>query len=194
MISFWFKEIFQRVIDHQSSVTGKMRLISLINRRIHRWLCCAGGIFCLLITKAYAENTVDVSFSAEMIPAACRVSLDNGGTVDYGTLSLSSIRSSSPYLLTPRVIGLHIQCESLRQVAWMVNDEKAETRVRNLISARRPGAVNGKKRALTPASHALLKSTPGVDFLTLPRQIKCEFDGGAIPLNLVILLILRLLP
>jgi type 1 fimbria pilin len=59
------------------------------------------GIFCLLITKAYAENTVDVSFSAEMIPAACRVSLDNGGTVDYGTLSLSSIRSSSPYLLTP---------------------------------------------------------------------------------------------
>lgn len=91
------------------------------------------GIFCLLITKAYAENTVDVNFSAEMIPAACRVSLDNGGTVDYGTLSLSSIRSSSPYLLTPRVIGLHIQCESLRQVAWMVNDEKAETRVRNLI-------------------------------------------------------------
>lgn len=133
MISFWFKEIFQRVIYHQSSVTGKMRLISLIKRRIHRWLCCAGGIFCLLITKAYAENTVDVSFSAEMIPAACRVSLDNGGTVDYGTLSLSSIRSSSPYLLTPRVIGLHIQCERLRQVAWMVNDEKAETRVRNLI-------------------------------------------------------------
>lgn len=44
MISFWFKEIFQRVIYHQSSVTGKMRLISLIKSRIHRWLCCAGDI------------------------------------------------------------------------------------------------------------------------------------------------------
>lgn len=134
MKSVWCRERCQCDTQSQSRVTGKTRRMSIIKSRIRRWLCCAGGIFCLLITTgAYAEKSVDVTFSAEVIPAACRVSLDNGGTVDYGTLSLSPVRSSSPYLLPPRVIGLHIQCESLRQVAWMVNDEKAETRSSGLV-------------------------------------------------------------
>ncbi|SQA83933.1 erythrose 4-phosphate dehydrogenase [Citrobacter freundii] len=68
-------------------------------------------------------------------------------------------------------------------LAWYDNEWGFSNRLVDLA------LLMAKKRALTPASHALLKSTPGVDFLTLPRQIKCEFDGGAIPLNLVILLI-----
>lgn len=37
-------------------------------------------------------------------------------------------------MLAPRTIGLHIQCEGLRQVAWMVNDERVASRVRNLMT------------------------------------------------------------
>jgi hypothetical protein len=91
------------------------------------------GIFCLLITKAYAENTVDVSFSVEMIPAACGYRWIMAALWITVRWSLSSIRSSSPYLLTPRVIGLHIQVREPATGGMDGHDEKAENPVRNLI-------------------------------------------------------------
>ncbi|MBP2170539.1 hypothetical protein J2125_003731 [Erwinia toletana] len=91
-------------------------------------LCC----FWLFVQPLMADTTIRLLISAEVQPSACQVFLDNGGVVNFGQYALDRLNSNLPSLLGSRDINLHIQCESPRQVAWSIFDERAETRDHSL--------------------------------------------------------------
>ncbi|MCU5772975.1 DUF1120 domain-containing protein [Erwiniaceae bacterium BAC15a-03b] len=87
------------------------------------------GLFCVLmiVQPVVADTTIRLMIAAEVQPSACQLLLDNSGVVNFGQYALERLNSDAPSLLGSRDINLHIQCESPRQVAWSIIDERADT-------------------------------------------------------------------
>lgn len=82
----------------------------------------------LVTLVVQADTSVQVTVSADIEPSACQVFLDNSGVVDFGHRALGEMHSEKTNQLGYRQINLNIQCESSRQVAWSIMDERADTR------------------------------------------------------------------
>lgn len=82
----------------------------------------------LCVTSAFAANpTAVLKVKGTLTNAACTPALSNGGTVDYGTISLGSLNSTTVNQLGQKNIDLTITCAAATKVSWNMVDDRADT-------------------------------------------------------------------
>ncbi|MBI0278589.1 DUF1120 domain-containing protein (plasmid) [Hafnia alvei] len=96
--------------------------------RFDKWLRPSTGLLLLLAPLGgWAQTTVDIAVSADVIPAACVPTLGQGGKVDYGQINSSTLQLHNVTQLATRPITLTIQCDSSALVGFSVKDTRASS-------------------------------------------------------------------
>ena len=82
----------------------------------------------LCVTSAFAANpTAVLKVKGTLTNSACTPQLSNGGTVDYGTISLGGLSSTAVNQLGQKDIDLTITCTAATKVSWNMIDDRADS-------------------------------------------------------------------
>jgi type 1 fimbria pilin len=83
-------------------------------------LLLAGG------QSAWADSSVALNFSAQENPSACQITAGTKTTIDYGTLSRSTLSVSSAHQLADQaMVALSVQCESPTSIGLRATDNRS---------------------------------------------------------------------
>ena len=88
--------------------------------------------------NAFAANTVDLKVVGVLTNSACTPSFPNGGKVDFGKNSLSSMSSTAVNQLGQRTVNLTLTCDAATALAFTSSDSRNDsvnTQQVNLIGA-----------------------------------------------------------
>ncbi len=136
-----------------------------------------------------AAETADLSVKGVIRPAACQITLGHDGTVDYGTISATTLNQSAPTVLGDRTLPLTISCDAATTFGVIIPDGRPGTVADGMETALNSqnlhglGAVGGRSLG----AFTLMFSAPTVDgetgiTLESPNGTTWrEYDGGVTP-------------
>jgi len=81
----------------------------------------ADGVF----DSVAADRTRAVTLRAHFAPAACELTLSNGGLVDFGTLSKNDLNTDKSTRLPPKSLTLRVGCEAPAAFALIMHDNRS---------------------------------------------------------------------
>lgn len=87
---------------------------------------CALAVLATTSTAVMAEN-IDVKVIGTIIPPACKPTLGGGGTIDYGNIPVSSLKSDTYTVLAEKQVDFSITCDAPARVAIHAVGSKADT-------------------------------------------------------------------
>ncbi|KAB0603814.1 DUF1120 domain-containing protein [Cupriavidus pauculus] len=85
-------------------------------------------------TSANAAESTDMAVKGTIRPAACDLSLSNGGVIDFKTIPASSLQQSAPTALAQKEVTVAINCEAETYVAMKMFDNRADTIANNVLT------------------------------------------------------------
>lgn len=74
-----------------------------------------------------AGDSIDIKVIGQIVPAACTASVTGGGTVDYGSMSTSTLAADDYTLLGVKTLDLSITCEAPAKIALKVQDMRTDS-------------------------------------------------------------------
>lgn len=74
-----------------------------------------------------AGDSIDVRVIGQIVPAACTATATGGGTVDYGSMPVSTLAKDDYTLLGVKTVGLNITCEAPVKIALKVQDMRTDS-------------------------------------------------------------------
>ena len=92
----------------------------------------AAGLFSLGASAAFAQQapqTVDMTVTGTIVPAACSAKFENGGVVNFGTIRLIDLPANAYYLLGSKNIALNVSCSANKRVSFSVADMQSASRM-----------------------------------------------------------------
>jgi len=81
----------------------------------------------LCINSAFAAETAVMKVQGKLTNSSCTPELSNGGTVDYGTISLASLSATDINQLGKRDFTLTITCVTPTKIAFSTTDDRNGT-------------------------------------------------------------------
>lgn len=127
------------------------------------------GTLCMVLVAAsvsgIAAESTDVSIKGTIRPSACQVALGNGGTVDFGTISATTLGQSAATVLPDHSLSLNINCEGPTRFGVIVPDARPGTVAEGMDEALKSenlhglGSVDGRNIG----AFTLMFSPPSVD-------------------------------
>lgn len=84
-----------------------------------------GALLLAAAPLAFAQSTVDLTISGEIVPSACTPTLSGGGHIALGTFDLVSLDPVNSTLVTPRDITLSITCSGPVSLGYSIKDNRA---------------------------------------------------------------------
>lgn len=84
--------------------------------------------------SAMADPTAVLKVRGVLTNAACSPELSNGGVVDYGAVSLSSLSDSAVNQLGQKTVNLTITCDAATKVSWNLVDDRVDSRAGITVS------------------------------------------------------------
>ena len=83
----------------------------------------------VVASSAMAASSVDIQVTGKIVPSSCTPAfISGGGIADYGTISVSSLNSTSATPLADvKIIPISITCEEATRVAVTFNDAHADS-------------------------------------------------------------------
>ena len=118
----------------------------------------------LAATTVYAEPTAMLKVHGTLTSGGCVPELSNGGTADFGDVSLNSLSSSTPYQAGYKDVTLTINCQSATRVGWSIQDDRADSSAGAHASASEFYVENGTsngKNASGPMLSGVGKTSAG---------------------------------
>lgn len=82
-------------------------------------------LVCCAASSAMAAETANLALKGEIRPAACGVTLDNGGVIDFGTIRAASLNAKEMTRLPVQNTILHVQCDAPTHVSVDFMDNRA---------------------------------------------------------------------
>ncbi|WP_407439400.1 DUF1120 domain-containing protein [Lelliottia sp.] len=82
---------------------------------------------CSLTSSVWAASTVDLTVKGTLTNSACTPTLSNGGVVDFGKTSLSTLTATGDNALRAKTITLTITCDAATTVGFVVDDNRADS-------------------------------------------------------------------
>ncbi|MFU0919941.1 DUF1120 domain-containing protein [Kluyvera sichuanensis] len=82
----------------------------------------------LCASSAFADPTAVLKVDGKLTNAACTPELSNGGVLDYGTISLSTLSATDVNALDEKSIDLTINCTTPTKVSWDGKDNRSDSK------------------------------------------------------------------
>nr|WP_315594058.1 DUF1120 domain-containing protein [uncultured Cupriavidus sp.] len=127
------------------------------------------GTLCTVLVAASASGiaaeSTDVSVKGMIRPSACHVALSNGGTVDFGTISATTLGQSAATVLPDQSLSLNINCDGPTRFGVIIPDARPGTVADGMEDALKSqnlhglGSVDGRNIG----AFTLMFSPPSVD-------------------------------
>ncbi|MBP0598934.1 DUF1120 domain-containing protein [Herbaspirillum sp. LeCh32-8] len=86
----------------------------------------------LISGAAIAASTTELKVTGVIKPPACAATIAGGGTVDYGTIPVTSLNKTSPTKLATKEVPFSFSCDASTKIALKFTDNKASTKVTGL--------------------------------------------------------------
>lgn len=91
-------------------------------------MCSLAVLISSLTPGVYAANqSVDLKVQGTLVMGACTPSFSAGGIVDYGKLSISTLKTDATNQLGTQSLTLNLTCESPTKVGWTTVDDRADS-------------------------------------------------------------------
>ncbi|AZS77634.1 MULTISPECIES: DUF1120 domain-containing protein [Achromobacter] len=119
----------------------------------------------LIAASAQAAPTADLTITGRITPPSCNLSLDGGGTLDFGEHAFNSLVFDGTKL-DSKTIGLNITCEGKTRVGLHVVDNRASSKV--LKASLNVNAWGSNNATITDAFIFGLGSVAGPDSTQIP--------------------------
>lgn len=91
-------------------------------------------------TASHAAPSVELKVTGTIRPTACTPLLAGDGSVDYGAISASSLRSGETTALPARRIELSVSCSAAAKIALTVVDNRSSSRLSGITDGIQSGA------------------------------------------------------
>ncbi|MGV2865063.1 DUF1120 domain-containing protein [Achromobacter sp. ESBL13] len=119
----------------------------------------------LIAASAQAAPTADLKVIGRITPPSCDLSLDGGGTLNFGEHAFNSLAYDGTKL-EPKTIGLNIKCTGMTRVGLHVVDNRASSKVlKSSLNVNAWGSINS---TITDAFIFGLGSVAGPDNTQIP--------------------------
>jgi hypothetical protein len=95
--------------------------------------------------------TARIEVKGAILPPACRIVLEQGATINYGTISLVAIPDDKPLQLARKTFPISLNCSDPAQMRLKVRDERSGTAALDMLRSSEDiylfglGEVAGKK-------------------------------------------------
>ncbi|WP_191002128.1 DUF1120 domain-containing protein [Cupriavidus pauculus] len=87
----------------------------------------AALLFAAASGAAFAADSADLTVKGVIKPSICNVALPDGGVIDFGTITASSLSATNATPLTEKWLDFTITCDSAAKVAAKVIDNRSGT-------------------------------------------------------------------
>ncbi|APC15804.1 hypothetical protein BLL42_08685 [Pseudomonas frederiksbergensis] len=133
-----------------------------------------GAMLLASSASAFAASSVDLTVTGLITPSACSPTLSNGGTVDYGKISVRDLKPDQPTSLPTQEVQLNVNCDAATLMALEAKDNREGSDFENDMLEFGLGLINGTEKL---GAMELRLSSPVADGVPV-RTIGSE-DGGS---------------
>jgi type 1 fimbria pilin len=92
-------------------------------------------LIALASNAALADGSIVMKVQGKMNNASCTPELSNGGSIDFGTISLDQLSPTQTNQMGHKDMSLTINCPSATKVAWSIADNKEDSNAANDLSS-----------------------------------------------------------
>lgn len=118
--------------------------------------CAVAAFIISTAHSAFAAETADLKVQGSLVMGSCTPTLSSGGVVDYGKISLASLKTDAVNQLGSKEVTLTLTCQSPTKVGWTTMDDRTDT-----VFDTKP-EVNGKTAPLPVDEFGLGKTAGGI--------------------------------
>lgn len=152
----------------------------------------AAGLFSLGTSAAFAQQTpqtVDMTVTGTIVPAACTASFAAGDTVDFGTIRLIDLPANAYYALGNRSAQIDVACSSAKRVTFALVDGQSANKIADAAMYTLLGTPPSDERYIfglgtatvggnpvNLGSYAVQGGTPTID--SAARTLIFSYNGG----------------